>query len=136
VESAKCKTLFITHYPLLASEIARLYREVANEHMSFVEEGNTEGTRTISFLYRLAPGMARSSYGIECAMLAGLRDEILEQARARSTAMETTVTGRRDSHRLQAVIKLVKELTSKPLHPDSLHEGLCQLKSLQGSRTR
>ena len=38
VESAGCKTLFITHYPLLASEMARLHREVANEHMSFVEE--------------------------------------------------------------------------------------------------
>jgi len=103
--------------------------------MGFVEESNTEGTRSISFLYRLTPGMARSSYGIECAMLAGLPGEILEQARARSTAMETLVTGRRDSHRLQAVVKLVKELTSEPLHLDGLHEGLCQLKSLQGSRT-
>jgi DNA mismatch repair protein MSH3 len=38
VESAGCKTLFITHYPLVASEIARLYREVTNEHMGFIEE--------------------------------------------------------------------------------------------------
>jgi DNA mismatch repair ATPase MutS len=43
VESAGCKTLFITHYPLLASDIAGLYREVANEHMGFVEESRAGG---------------------------------------------------------------------------------------------
>lgn len=38
VEEIKCKTLFITHYPLLASEIARDYPEVSNGHMGFIED--------------------------------------------------------------------------------------------------
>lgn len=38
VEETKCKTLFITHYPLLASEIARDYPEVSNGHMGFIED--------------------------------------------------------------------------------------------------
>jgi DNA mismatch repair ATPase MutS len=43
--------------------------------------------------------MAKSSYGIECAMLAGLPDEILEKARARSIAMEDLVSRRQSSHK-------------------------------------
>lgn len=37
-ETTKCKTLFITHYPLVASEMARQYSEVSNGHMGFIEE--------------------------------------------------------------------------------------------------
>ena len=43
--------------------------------------------------------MAKSSYGIECAKLAGLPDEILEKARARSIAMEDLVSGRQSSYK-------------------------------------
>ncbi|KAF8309367.1 hypothetical protein DL93DRAFT_2100103 [Clavulina sp. PMI_390] len=99
VEEIKCKTLFITHYPLVATEIARAYDDVSNGHMGFIEDSRPDGSRVINFLYRLAPGMARNSYGIECAMLAGIPDFILTKARNKSNAMEAMVDERRGRHR-------------------------------------
>ena len=43
--------------------------------------------------------MAKSSYGIECAMLAGLPDEVLEKAKARSIAIEDMIGRRQRSHK-------------------------------------
>lgn len=37
VETVNCKTLFITHYPLVATEIARQFADVQNAHMGYVE---------------------------------------------------------------------------------------------------
>lgn len=59
VESTKCKTLFITHYPLVASHLEQRYpSDVENLHMGYEEDTRIDGTREITFLYRLAPGMA------------------------------------------------------------------------------
>lgn len=62
--------------------------------------GTIDGTQSINFLYRLSPGMAKRSYGIECAMLAGLPADILDNARTKSVAMEKLVDGRRTTNRL------------------------------------
>ncbi|KAG5647140.1 hypothetical protein DXG03_001095 [Asterophora parasitica] len=59
VTTTKSKTLFITHYPLVASNLeARHPLEVENLHMGFQEDSRIDGTREITFLYRLTPGMA------------------------------------------------------------------------------
>lgn len=72
-EKIDCKTLFITHYPVVASSAERKYPDrVTNLHMGFTEETSIEGKRAITFLYRLAKGLSSGSYGIECARLAGI----------------------------------------------------------------
>ncbi|KAG6845191.1 hypothetical protein H0H87_012748 [Tephrocybe sp. NHM501043] len=53
------KTLFITHYPLVASNLQNQFPiEVENLHMGFEEDIRINGIREITFLYRLTPGMA------------------------------------------------------------------------------
>ena len=59
VENTKSKTLFITHYPLVASNLESQHPfDVENLHMGFEEETRVNGVREITFLYRLIPGMA------------------------------------------------------------------------------
>ncbi|KAF8497242.1 DNA mismatch repair protein MSH3 [Russula emetica] len=73
VNTKRCKTLFITHYPLVGAELARQFpADVQNLHMGFTEDTRINGMREITFLYRLTKGLATESFGIECARLAGI----------------------------------------------------------------
>jgi len=63
VETVKCKTLFITHYPLVASDLERLFPlDIQNLHMGYEEVSRVDGTREIVFLYRLASGIATGKW--------------------------------------------------------------------------
>lgn len=84
VERVKCKTLFITHYPLVATESERKFPEVQNLHMGYTTDIRINGTRDVTFLYQLTPGVAFESFGVECGRLAGLPDGILRIASERS----------------------------------------------------
>lgn len=62
VETIKCKTLFITHYPLVASKLqTRFPDDVENLHMGYHADSHIDSTRSIMFLYRLTDGMATGS---------------------------------------------------------------------------
>jgi DNA mismatch repair protein MSH3 len=59
VDTIKCKTLFITHYPLVASDLeSRFPLDIQNLHMGYEAVSRIDGTREIAFLYRLTSGMA------------------------------------------------------------------------------
>jgi DNA mismatch repair protein MSH3 len=95
VEHVKCKTLFITHYPLVATESERKFpEEVQNLHMSYTTEIRINGTRDVTFLYQLIPGVAFESFGVECGRLAGLPDNILRIASERSELCRTVAEQR------------------------------------------
>ncbi|KAF7968562.1 hypothetical protein HWV62_30099 [Athelia sp. TMB] len=73
LDVTKCKTLFITHYPLVATELEKKYPQaLENLHMAYTEDVRVDGTREITFLYQLTKGLAKESFGVECARLAGL----------------------------------------------------------------
>jgi DNA mismatch repair protein MSH3 len=92
IESIKCKALFITHYPLVAIDLEKkLPSELQNLHMGYTSETRIDGTREITFLYRLTPGPAMESFGIECARLAGVPESILEIASERSATLSAEV---------------------------------------------
>ncbi|KAF9466351.1 DNA mismatch repair protein MSH3 [Collybia nuda] len=95
VEEIKCKTLFITHYPLVANNLAKKFPlEVQNLHMGYEKETRINGIREITFLYRLTPGMAPESFGIECGRLAGLPEPLLLVASQRSLILQAQVQER------------------------------------------
>jgi len=98
VNNVRCKTLFITHYPLLASEMGKL-ADVSNGHMGFIEHMRQDGSHSISFLYKLTAGIAQKSFGIECAELAGVPNDVLNAARLRSEQMKERV----ESHRAKSL---------------------------------
>lgn len=100
VSVKRSKTLFITHYPLVATATAKKFpEEVCNVHMGFTEETEPSGKRFITFLYRIADGLSSGSYGIECARLAGLPEELLETATGRANVIQAVVERRGKTRR-------------------------------------
>jgi DNA mismatch repair protein MSH3 len=88
-QRVKCHTLFITHYPTLARELELRYpQDIGNRHMSFIEDTRIDGRREIRFLYQLTEGISEGSFGIECARLAGLSEQILNEATLKARTME------------------------------------------------
>ncbi|KAH8108175.1 muts domain V-domain-containing protein [Cristinia sonorae] len=81
VQHTKCRTLFITHYPQVATDLEREFPDaIQNLHMGFIEDTRIDGTREVAFMYKLAEGVAEESFGIECARLAGVPAMILQVA--------------------------------------------------------
>jgi DNA mismatch repair protein MSH3 len=81
IQATKCKTLFITHYPLVASELERAFPTcLQNSHMSYMETVGWDGSKQITFLYKLVPGITTNSFGVECARLAGVTKKVLDTA--------------------------------------------------------
>ncbi|KAI0792873.1 muts domain V-domain-containing protein [Abortiporus biennis] len=94
-ETIKCKTLFITHYPQVASDIERRFpTEIENVHMAYAEYTHVNGVREVTFLYEITPGITLESFGVECARLAGLSEHILEVASTKSQVMRKEVEER------------------------------------------
>ena len=95
VQNVKCKTLFITHYPQVAVDLERLFpADVANMHMGFTEDTRIDGTREVTFLYRLEPGLVMESFGVECARLAGLPESVLQLASDKAESMRRVIEKR------------------------------------------
>ncbi|EKM55929.1 uncharacterized protein PHACADRAFT_96015 [Phanerochaete carnosa HHB-10118-sp] len=90
-----CKTLFITHYPTVARDLEhRFPQDVQNMHMAYTEDTRLDGTRQVTFLYKLSDGLTQNSFGVECARLAGLDEQILRCAALKRDKMENDVRGK------------------------------------------
>lgn len=95
VQNVKCKTLFITHYPLIAIDMKRRFpNDVQNLHMGYTTETCIDERRDVTFLYRLADGPAKESFGVECARLAGIPEDILRVATERSELCRMAIESR------------------------------------------
>ncbi|OCH90300.1 hypothetical protein OBBRIDRAFT_826026 [Obba rivulosa] len=95
VEIKKCKTLFITHYPHVAMDLERRFPlDVKNMHMGYTEDTRIDGTREVTFLYRLTPGITTESFGVECARLAGVPESILRLASEKAQSMQAATEER------------------------------------------
>ncbi|KAK2460594.1 hypothetical protein APHAL10511_007064 [Amanita phalloides] len=127
VESTKCKTLFITHYPLVAARLVnRFPHEVENLHMEFESRSRIDGTREVTFLYRLVRGLVSESFGIECARLAGIPESLLSVAANRAANMKDEVEQRIKQNRIRKLAQLLKQCLSN--NPPSAHASLKELK--------
>lgn len=100
VETTKCKTLFITHYPEIALELEKKFSSsVENVHMGYMEEKRGDGTREVTFLYKLTAGITTNSFGVECARLAGISEHILEKATVQADSMQSLIEQRSKKNR-------------------------------------
>ncbi|KAF8631445.1 hypothetical protein AX17_005122 [Amanita inopinata Kibby_2008] len=101
VDTTTCKTLFITHYPLVASSLERRFpHQVGNLHMDYETQSCIDGTRQVTFLYRLTKGIASDSFGVECGRLAGLPESVLRVAGDHAASMHAEVMQRARRNRL------------------------------------
>jgi DNA mismatch repair protein MutS len=71
----KAKALFATHYHEL-TQLEKKHKGMVNLNTAVREEGDQ-----ITFLYRIVPGSADQSYGIQVAQLAGLPKEVIARAK-------------------------------------------------------
>ncbi|KAJ7940789.1 muts domain V-domain-containing protein [Mycena leptocephala] len=141
VASTQCRTLFITHYPLVAVELEEKFpRRVQNIHVGYTTETRAiDGRRDVTFLYRLTNGIAPDSFGVECARLAGLPEPILETATKESSKMESTVAARAKRNmslkRLQLLQKLLQTYGSQDDEVEATIERLRSLVVIVDDRT-
>jgi DNA mismatch repair protein MSH3 len=106
VREKRSLLLFVTHYPLLA-RFAEMYPgTVENTHMAFEESG--EDGENVTFLYRVAKGVAHRSYGLNVARLAGLPGGVLQTAGVKSKELEEEMRGREAMRWAKAVKGVVE----------------------------
>lgn len=74
-DRVRCRVIFATHYHELAA-LSETCGRVRNLHVAVSEQGEK-----ITFLRRLREGAASSSYGIQCARLAGLPLNVVRRAK-------------------------------------------------------
>lgn len=138
------KTLFSTHY----HELTDLDRMGGVFNLTVAVREDPTG---IAFLYRVLPGKADKSYGIQVAELAGLPPEVLERAREvlaeleaqhsmqlstgrRVRAMQLEMFPRRDEH---PVIRKIAEIGIEKLTPLEALNLLADFKAaVSGTRQR
>jgi DNA mismatch repair protein MSH6 len=100
IENNKCLTLFATHYHSLLKEWQDEPSVWLGHMQCYVEGGVDEaseeagdGDHNITFLYTLGEGSCPKSFGISVAKLAGLPDDVLSNAKQKSTAFEKEMNG-------------------------------------------
>ncbi len=71
----RCRTVVATHF-LELTDLEKEVEGVKNFHMEVSGDGDK-----VVFLYRLARGVAKSSFGIEVAKMAGIPTEVVKRAR-------------------------------------------------------
>ncbi|KAI0691181.1 muts domain V-domain-containing protein [Cytidiella melzeri] len=137
VQKTKCKTLFITHYPEVALDLERKFPdEVENLHMEYTEDTRIDGTREVTFLYKLSQGMATDSFGVECGRLAGLPENLLRRAADQARNMRITIEKRARRNRIQKCLTLIKPRNDELCDSSSLALSLEELRLIAGSTAK
>nr|WP_010133229.1 DNA mismatch repair protein MutS [Microbulbifer agarilyticus] len=108
-------TLFATHYFEL-TELPEQCGEVANIHLNATEHGDS-----IVFLHRIQEGPASKSYGLQVAKLAGIPQEVLDEAKARLAALEAGHTTRDSGP--GPVASVIEAKTAEPVSREPVKEA-------------
>jgi len=102
-------TLFATHYRPLALHFSSDPR-VSLQHMGCLLQ---EASRRVTFLYKLVPGVAPRSYGINVALMAGIPPAIVQEAETMAAQFEAEHTEQKHREEEQQVLSLVNYYITK-----------------------
>lgn len=113
----KAMTLFATHYFEL-TRLDTIFQGVINYHFAAIKH-----LEQLVFLHQLKPGPAVESYGIDVAKLAGLPNQVIEEAKSKLAALQKQNSSSRapskaslNNHEYQSVLYNIKQL----IKPDDL----------------
>ena len=115
-----CKTLFSTHYHELTS-IEKEYQSIKNVHVSALLENDN-----LTFLHKVKPGSIEKSYGIQVAKLAGLPDEIINNASKILSIYETN-----SKTKIESNIQLKMDFPEESKQIDPVKEKLKEIDPLR-----
>ncbi|KAJ3333922.1 Mismatch repair protein msh3 [Blyttiomyces sp. JEL0837] len=111
VETTKCLTLFVTHYPVLGKLSGVLGDALRCGHMGFIEnDEEKDGAPSVTFLYKLTDGLAARSYGLNVARLASLPEEVISVAAVKSAELEKANNERKTHAQIKFARKAVATL--------------------------
>ena len=96
-EKVKCKTMFSTHYHEL-TDLDKRIPSIKNVHVEAREEDGN-----VVFLHKIMEGAVDKSYGIHVAKLAGLPDEVLQNARAILNVYEDNSKKKRNDTHIEQI---------------------------------
>ena len=105
--------LFVTHYPQIGVELASTEPDiVTNAHLGYHEQTQTdedgESVQNITFLYKLTPGVAPASYGLNVARMAGLDSAILKSAARVSQKLQEAGDNNALMHKFSETIRSIE----------------------------
>jgi DNA mismatch repair protein MSH3 len=113
IASQRCLSLFVTHYPQLCKLCDKFPDRLGAYFMAYAQEGGGSSAACgkdvaplvprITFLYKVVPGVAESSFGMNVAALAGLPLVVVGRASQRAADIERDITVRQAEHRSGAV---------------------------------
>ena len=99
----KCKTLFSTHYHELTS-LEETIPSIRNIHVSAEEDDGK-----LVFLHKIKEGPADKSYGVHVAALAGMPEEIIDEANLILSKYENKESAPKIEHAEQITFNLTEE---------------------------
>ena len=82
IENNNCFSLFATHYFEL-SKLPKEHNQIKNMHFNAIEQNGG-----LSFSYKIAPGPAIKSFGLQVAKLAGVPDNVITTANLKLLELE------------------------------------------------
>ena len=115
----RCKTLFSTHYHELTTLESKI-PSIKNVHVSAVEENGN-----LIFLHKIKNGAVDKSYGIHVAKLAGLPEQIINDANDILSKHEKQTKKKKNEEQIQFVMEFPEEkedpIKEKLKNADILH---------------
>ena len=96
-QKVQCKTLFSTHYHEL-TDLDKRISSIKNVHVEAREEDGN-----VVFLHKIMDGAVDKSYGIHVAKLAGLPDEVLQNASAILSVYEENSKNKRNDSYIEQI---------------------------------
>lgn len=100
--------IFVTHYPALALVAKRYPTSVSVNHMACLETPREDGHADVTFLYRLADGLASASHGLNVARLAELPDSVIEVARVKGEELRRATEERTRQRQVPRLAEILK----------------------------
>lgn len=129
LDKRRVRTLFATHYHELA-DLARRYQGIKNLHMAVEESGHE-----VVFLRQVKRGAIGRSYGIYVARLAGVPDEVVDNARIILNTIgrkaRSVPAVRQDAPVQESLFVSDRQNTD----PDGYHEIVQRIRELDLART-
>ncbi|GAA5830215.1 hypothetical protein JCM3766R1_002826 [Sporobolomyces carnicolor] len=122
-------TVFVTHYPNVASLAKKYPHSITTNHMACLEAGE-EGNRDdgaiaqdpsddVTFLYKLVPGLASSSHGLNVARMAGIPESVLSIARRKRIELESAVRDRVEARKRNKLEMALRALARQQQRRDA-----------------
>jgi DNA mismatch repair protein MutS len=99
IDKIKCKTLFATHY----NELCQLDQKYNQLELNTFRVKEWE--KDLIFLHQLVPGVAKSSYGIQVAKMAGVPKEVIASAYKMLAKLEKNNNNANQKSQTQTSIK-------------------------------